>query len=182
MRIQLSNLVKREAENARNGIPSGIVIKLNSLQDKEFIDDLYAASQAGVPVKLIVRGMCCLRPGRKGLIENIQVISIVGEYLEHSRIYYFHNAGSPKVYIGSADAMVRSFDRRIESLFLLEEDILRKQATNNLRFNLKDNVNSYDMQEDGSYVIREQNGEPAFNIHKEFYNITKEIVTEAKLF
>jgi polyphosphate kinase len=182
MRIQLSNLVQREAENARNGIPSGIVIKLNSFQDKELIDDLYSASQAGVPIKLIVRGMCCLRPRRKGLSENIEVISIVGEYLEHSRIYYFHNAGNPKVYIGSADAMVRSFDRRIESLFLLEEDVLRKQAMNNLRYNLKDNVNSYIMQENGTYVIKDANGEPPFNIHKEFYHVTKEIVMEAKLF
>jgi polyphosphate kinase len=182
MRIQLLNLVRREAENARQGIAAGIVIKLNSLQDKEFIDELYAASQAGVPIKLIVRGMCSLRPGRRGVSENIEVISIVGEYLEHSRIYYFHNAGNPKVYIGSADAMVRSFDRRIESLFLLEEDILRRQAINNLRFNLKDNVNAYIMQEDGSYVIKEEPGVPPFNIHKEFYNITKEIVQEAKLF
>jgi polyphosphate kinase len=182
MRIQLCNLVQREAENARNGIPSGVVIKLNSLQDKEFIDELYEASQAGVAIKLIVRGMCCLRPRRKGLSENIEVISIVGEYLEHSRIYYFHNAGNPKVYIGSADAMVRSFDRRIESLFLLEEDILKRQAINNLRYNLKDNVNSYVMQEDGTYLIKELNGDPAFNIHREFYNVTKEIVMEAKLF
>jgi polyphosphate kinase len=146
------------------------------------IDELYAASEAGVPVKLIVRGMCCLRPGRKGVSENMEVISIVGEYLEHSRIYYFHNEGNPKVYIGSADAMVRSFDRRIESLFLLEEEILKKQAINNLRYNLKDNVNSYKMLEDGSYVIKELSGEPPFNIHKEFYNVTKEIVMEAKLF
>jgi polyphosphate kinase len=182
MRIQLSNLVRREAENARNGIASGIVVKLNSFQDKELIDDLYAASQAGVPIKLIVRGICCLRPGRKGVSENIQVISIVGEYLEHSRIYYFHNAGNPKVYIGSADAMVRSFDRRIESLFLLEDDLLRKQAINNLRYNLKDNVNAYVMKEDGSYVMRERNGEPPFNIHKEFYNVTREIVMGATLF
>lgn len=182
MRIQLCNLLQKEAYNARNGIPSGIVIKLNSLQDKEFIDEIYAASQSGVPIKLIVRGMCCLRPRRKGLSENIEVISIVGEFLEHSRIYYFHNAGNPKVYIGSADAMVRSFDRRIESLFLLEEEILKKQAINNLRYNLKDNVNSYIMQEDGSYMVRELNGEQAFNIHKEFYNVTKEIVMDAKLF
>lgn len=182
MRIQLCNLVQREAENARNGIPAGIVIKLNSLQDKDFIDELYKASQAGVTIKLIIRGMCCLRPSRKGLSENIQVISIVGEYLEHSRIYYFHNAGNPKVYIGSADAMVRSFDRRIESLFQLEEDILRRQAINNLRYNLKDNVNSYVLKEDGTYEKKERNGEPEFNIHKEFYNINKEIVLEANLF
>lgn len=182
MRIQLSNLVRREAENARNGILSGIVVKLNSFQDKELIDDLYAASQAGVQIKLIVRGICCLRPGRKGVSENIQVISIVGEYLEHSRIYYFHNGGNPKVYIGSADAMVRSFDRRIESLFLLEDDLLRKQAINNLRYNLKDNVNAYVMKEDGSYVMRESNGEAPFNIHKEFFHVTKEIVMGATLF
>ncbi len=180
MRIQLCNLVKREAENARNGIPAAVIIKLNSLQDKEFIDELYEASRAGVKIKLVVRGMCCLRPGRKGLSENIEVISIVGEYLEHSRIYYFHNADNPKVYIGSADAMVRSFDRRIESLFLLDEEILKKQAINNIRFNLKDNVNAYIMQEDGTY-IKKQDGLPPFNIHKEFYHVTREIVMEAKL-
>ncbi|MGC3946104.1 MAG: polyphosphate kinase 1 [Chryseolinea sp.] len=182
MRIQLCNLIRREAEHARNGLPSGIVMKMNSLQDKELIDELFAASQAGVPVKLIIRGMCCLRPGRKGVSENIEVTSIVGEYLEHSRIYYFHNTGSPKVYIGSADAMVRSFDRRIESLFLLDDEFLKKQAINNLRYNLKDNVNAYTMKEDGTYVIKELNGEPNFNIHKEFYNVTREIVSNARLF
>jgi polyphosphate kinase len=182
MRNQLVSLVKREAENARNGLPSGIVIKINSLQDKEFIDALYLASQAGVKVRLIVRGICCLRPGRSGLSENIEVISIVGEYLEHSRIYYFHNEGNPKVYIGSADAMVRSFDRRIESLFMLDEAILKKQAMNILRFNLIDNVNTYIMKEDGTYVLKELNGQPPFNIHKEFYNVSKELVRNVELF
>lgn len=182
MRIQLCNLVRREADNAQQGLPAGIVIKLNSLQDYELINELYAASQKGVKIKLIVRGMCCLRPGRQGLSENIEVISIVGEYLEHSRIYYFHNAGQPKVYIGSADAMVRSFDRRIESLFLLESDLLRKQAMNILRYNLRDNVNSYQMKEDGTYTIKEQNGEPPFNVHTEFYKVTREIVEEVRLF
>ena len=182
MRNQLCALVKKEAENARNGIPAGIIIKLNSIQDKEFIDVLYAASQDGVKVKVIVRGMCCLRPGRLGLSENIEVISIVGEYLEHSRVYYFHNGGDPKVYIGSADAMVRSFDRRIESLVLLEQEILKKQVMNILRYNLRDNVNSYSMNEDGSYKVKDQNGDPVFNIHKEFYNVTKEIIEEVKLF
>ncbi|MEQ8424505.1 MAG: polyphosphate kinase 1, partial [Cyclobacteriaceae bacterium] len=182
MRIQLCNLIQREAENAKNGLPSGIIMKVNSLQDKELIDELYAASQAGVPVKLIVRGICCLRPGRRGLSENIEVISIVGEYLEHSRIYYYHNAGEPKVYIGSADAMVRSFDRRIESLFLLEQDILKKQVMNILRYNLKDNVNAYTMNEDGSFAVKDLSGEPQFNVHKEFYNVTKEVIEEVNLF
>ena len=182
MRIQLCNLVKKEAENARNGQPSGIVIKLNSLQDKEFIDELYEASQAGVHIKLIIRGMCCIRPARPGLSENIEVISIVGEYLEHSRIYYFHNAGNPKVYIGSADAMVRSFDRRVESLFLLEDELLRKQAMNILRYNLMDNVNSYVMNEDGSYTLKSSQGQTPFNVHKEFFQITKEKIADVKLF
>jgi polyphosphate kinase len=110
------------------------------------------------------------------------VISIVGEYLEHSRVYYFHNEGKPKLYIGSADAMVRSFDRRIESLFLLEEGILIKQTKNILRYNLMDNVNSYIMKEDGSYVIKEQNGETPFNIHKEFYNVTQDTFRDVTLF
>ena len=182
MRIQLCNLIKREADNSRQGIPSGIVIKLNSLQDKEFIDSLYEASQAGVSIKLIIRGMCCLRPGRKGLSENIEVISIVGEYLEHSRIYYFHNAGNPKVYIGSADAMVRSFDRRIESLFSLEQEPLKKQAMNILRFNLKDNINAYTMREDENYVIKAQFGAPPFNIHKEFFEVTQDTIRDVSLF
>ncbi|MBX2963338.1 MAG: polyphosphate kinase 1 [Cyclobacteriaceae bacterium] len=182
MRIQLCNLVKREADNARQGLPSGIVIKINSLQDKELIDELYNASQAGVPIKLIVRGMCCLRPGRVGLSESIEVISIVGEYLEHSRIYYFHNSGDPKVYIGSADAMVRSFDRRIESLFMLEEAILKKQAMNILRFNLKDNVNTYVMREDGTYELKSLDQHQPFNVHKEFYSVSKEMVKDVTLF
>jgi polyphosphate kinase len=182
MRIQLCNLMSREADHARQGLPAGIVIKLNSLQDKEFIDSLYQASQAGVKIKLIIRGMCCLRPGRLGLSENIEVISIVGEYLEHSRIYYFHNAGNPKVYIGSADAMVRSFDRRIESLFLLEQDSLKRQAMNILKFNLQDNVNAYTMREDGHYAIKEHNGEPIFNIHKEFFEVTPETFRDVRLF
>ena len=182
MRNQLCALVRKEAANAKNGLPAGIIIKLNSIQDKEFIDSLYEASQAGVRIKLVVRGMCCLRPGRPGLSENIEVISIVGEYLEHSRVYYFHNAGNPSVYIGSADAMVRSFDRRIESLALLEQEIVKKQVMNILRYNLWDNVNSYTMKEDGSYAIKEQNGESPFNVHKEFFNVTKEIIEDVKLF
>jgi len=181
MRNQLIRLVRNEAENARNGLTGGIIIKLNSIQDKELIDALYEASQAGVVVKIIVRGICCIRPGRKGLSENIEVISVVGEFLEHSRVYYFHNNCNPKVYIGSADAMVRSFDRRIESLFLLEQEMLKKQAMNILRYNMRDNVNSYTMQEDGSYRIKELNGEAPFNMHKEFYNVTREIIQEVKL-
>jgi polyphosphate kinase len=182
MRDQLCKLIRQEADNSRKGIPSGIVIKLNSIQDKELIDELYEASQAGVRIKLIVRGICCVRPGRLGLSENIEITSIVGEFLEHSRIYYFHNTGKPKVFIGSADAMVRSFDRRIESLFLLQEETPMKQAMNVLLYNLRDNVNSYTMREDGTYAIKELNGEPLFNVQKEFYQVTKEDVMNTNLF
>jgi len=174
MRNELCNLVRAEAEHAKEGLPSGIIIKFNSLQDRELIDALYDASQAGVKIKLIVRGMCCLRPGRAGLSENIEVISIVGDYLEHSRIYYFNNAGEPKIYIGSADAMVRSFDRRVESLVLVVQPLLQRQLKNILNFNLRDNMNAYIMHEDGSYVRKDRNGEPPFNIHAAFYTVTPE--------
>lgn len=181
MRQQLVELIKNEAENAKKGIPSGIVIKINSLQDKESIDELYAASQAGVPIKLIVRGMCCLRPGRKGLSENIEVISIVGHFLEHSRIYYFHNAGNEIVYTGSADMMVRSFERRLESLFMINDDLIQRQVKNILQNNLLDNVNCYVMQEDGSYLKRHANGDAPHDIHKEFFNVHKDNLLDLDL-
>ncbi len=182
MRRQLIELIRNEAENARKGLVSGIVIKINSLQDKETINELYEASQAGVPIKLVVRGICCLRPGRKDLSENVEVISIVGNYLEHSRIYYFHNEGDPKVYCGSADVMVRSFDRRIESLFLILDPTLKKQCINILHYNMRDNVNTYIMNEDGSYSIKTEAGVEPFNIHNEFYNVKLEEVERIKMF
>ena len=171
MRQQMIDLIRAEARNARKGLPSGIVMKMNSLEDKEVMDEFYKASKAGVPIQLIVRGICCLRPGRKGLSENINVCSIVGEYLEHARLYYFHNNGEPKIYGGSADLMVRSFDRRIEALFLIVNDQLKKEAINILKLNLRDNVNMYVMRENGTYVRRRPAGdENVFNIHREFYN------------
>lgn len=183
MRRQLIELIDQEAENAANGKSSGIAIKLNSLQDKEVIDAFYRASQAGVPIKLIVRGICCLKAGRAGLSENIVVKSIVGDFLEHSRIFYFHNAGNPKVYGGSADIMMRSFDRRIESLFLILDPLLKQQVINILAYNLKDNVNCYVMNEYGEYIKETPGpGQRPFNIHKEFFRITKEIVEKASLF
>ncbi len=181
MRQQIVDLIKTEAVNAKKGLQSGIVIKLNSLQDKDTISELYKASQAGVPIKLIIRGICSLRPGRKGLSENIEVYSIVGEYLEHSRIYYFHNNGDPKIYGGSADAMVRSFDRRIESLFMVVDPFLQKQVMTILKYNLNDNVNSYIMKEDGTYEVKKSNNRKPFNLHKEFFRITREEIEKVAL-
>ncbi|PRY09720.1 polyphosphate kinase [Pontibacter ummariensis] len=171
MRHQLIELIRNEARNAKKGLKSGIVIKINSLEDKEVIDEFYKASKAGVPVKLIVRGICCLRPGREELSENISVKSIVGEYLEHARLYYFHNNGEPKVYGGSADVMVRSFDRRIEALFLITNEELRMEAINILYYNLLDNQNSYIMREDGTYIKKRAGAnEEVVDVHKIFYN------------
>jgi len=182
MRDKLIDLIRKEAENAENGLPSGICIKVNSLEDNETIAELYKASEAGVPIRLIIRGICCLRPARTGLSENIEVRSIVGDYLEHSRIYYFHNNNDPKLYGGSADMMVRSFERRLESLFLIVDDTLKRQVMNILRSNLKDNVNSFIMNEDGTYTASELNGHEPFNIHKEFYNVSPEVIENVNLF
>ncbi|WP_242927251.1 polyphosphate kinase 1 [Pontibacter vulgaris] len=171
MRQQLIELIRNEARNAKKGLKSGIVIKINSLEDKEVIDEFYKASKAGVPIKLIVRGICCLRPGREELSENITVRSIVGEYLEHSRLYYFHNNGESKVYGGSADIMVRSFDRRVEALFLIANEELKREAINILHYNLLDNVNSYIMREDGTYLKkRPAANEEVIDVHKLFYS------------
>ncbi|MEO1654069.1 MAG: polyphosphate kinase 1, partial [Bacteroidota bacterium] len=185
MRNQLIKLIRQEAENAQKGLPSGIVVKINSLEDRAFIAALYEASEAGVPIKLIVRGICCLRPQRLGLSENIEVRSIVGEFLEHSRIYYFQNEKDPLIYAGSADVMVRSFDRRIESLFQVSDPILKKLTINILHYQLMDNINTYLMQEDGSYrKIEPLEDEKHFNIHREFFKFyaTREMPRRDDLF
>jgi polyphosphate kinase len=182
MRKQIIKLIQQEATNAKEGLPSGICIKINSLEDKSTIEELYKASQAGVPIKLIVRGICCLRPGRKGLSENITVRSIVGDFLEHTRIFYFHNNGSPKVFGGSADVMVRSFDRRIESMFAFVNPRVKQQAIHILDYNLRDNVNAYELLEDGNYVKCTDESCGSFNIHERFFNVTLEEVMATRLF
>jgi len=178
MRRQLIQLIRNEGENAKKGLQAGIVWKANSLQDKEVIDELYKASQAGVTIKLIVRGICCIRPGREGLSENIEVVSIVGDYLEHARIFYFVNNGEPLVYSGSADAMVRSFDRRIESLYSIVDENLKKEAINVLAYNLKDNVNAYRMNEDSTYSKMEVTNGKQFNVHHEFYHVSQDALMD----
>ena len=176
-------LIQREAENARQGKASGIVLKINSLEDKAIIDELYKASGAGVPIELIVRGICCLRPGRQGMSENIRVISLVGELLEHSRLYYFHNAANPVIYGGSADFMNRSFDRRVEAVFMITDEASKKEAINILAYNLKGNANAYMMQENGDYLkVQPPEGTIPFNIHKEFFKLKPAMIEKAALF
>ncbi|MCU0318203.1 MAG: polyphosphate kinase 1 [Amoebophilaceae bacterium] len=182
IRKQLTAMIRQEAQHAQQGLPCGIVIKVNALEDEITIEELYKASQAGVPIRLIVRGICCLIPQKPGLSTNITVRSIVGNFLEHARIFYFHNQGSARVYVGSADIMVRSFDQRIESLFIIKHPILKQQVINILAYDLRDNVNSYMMQEDGTYKRIRSSSEAPFNIHTAFFKVTLDEITQARLF
>ena len=179
MREKIISLIENEIINAQKGAEAKICIKINSLQDKKVINKLYEASNADVKVCLIVRGICCLRPGRKNLSENINVISIIGDYLEHSRLYYFHNLGKPIIYSGSADVMIRSFKRRIESLFIINEEFIKKQAITILNYNLRDNCNTYTLLEDGTYQKKKSEIKSRFNLFKEFFKLKKEKVDDS---
>jgi len=179
MRDKIISLIQGEIDTSLSGGEGKICIKINSLQDKDVINKLYEASNSGVKVCLIVRGICCLRPGREGLSENIKVLSVVGDYLEHSRLYYFHNGGNPIIYSGSADVMIRSFKRRIESLFKINEEFIKKEAITILNYNLRDNCNSYELNEDGSYSKREKGKNKEFNLFKEFYLLDRNKVEES---
>ena len=154
LRDRFSSLIRREMEHCRKGYSGRIVAKMNALVDPQMIATLYEASQAGVQIDLIVRGMCCLRPGVEGLSDNIRVISIVGRYLEHSRIYYFHNQGQEEVYIGSADWMTRNLDRRVEAIVSIEDPEIIKDLQEILGVMLADNRQAWDLQPDGHYIQR----------------------------
>jgi len=179
MKDKIISFIEKEIKNVKNGGIGKICVKINSLQDKTVISKLYDASNAGVKICLIVRGICCLRPDRKNLSENIQVISIVGDYLEHSRLYYFHNNNDPLIFSGSADVMIRSYKRRIESLFKINDEFIKKQAITILNYNLRDNVNSYVLQEDGSYKKKEFKKNNKFNIFEEFYSLNSEKIDDS---
>ncbi|MBL9167680.1 MAG: polyphosphate kinase 1 [Verrucomicrobiales bacterium] len=149
---RLLELIHREADHARKGLVSGIVAKMNSLVDRQIIEALYEASRAGVKIELIVRGICCLRPGVKGVSENIRVRSLVGRFLEHSRIIAFENACQPEVYLGSADWMPRNFFRRIEVVFPVEDGNLADRVRNEiLKTMLEDTARTHFLESDGSY-------------------------------
>jgi polyphosphate kinase len=145
-------LINREIDFAKKGKPARIIIKINSLVEPSVIEALYRASQAGVRIDLIVRGICCLRPGIKGVSENIHVRSIIGRFLEHSRIYYFHNNGDYDVYCASADWMDRNFFRRVETCFPIEDARIKKKVLKDGLLNyLADNTQSWILHNDGSY-------------------------------
>jgi len=152
LHARVVQLIARETENARRGLPARILAKINSLADRQVIEALYEASQAGVEIDLIVRGLCCLRPGVKGLSDNIRVRSIVDRFLEHSRVYYFENACQPQVFIASADWLPRNFYRRIELAFPIEDGVLRERLINEiLALSFKDNKKARFLQPDGTY-------------------------------
>lgn len=165
LRSRIEALIKREIEQQRQGRPAHLIFKMNSLVDKSIIQLLYQASQAGVKVDLLVRSICCLRPGLEGLSENIRVISIVGRFLEHSRIYYFHNGGDEEVYLGSADLMPRNINRRVEVLFPVEEPrFIRHLRDDVLETYLSDTVKARCLLADGSYQrVKPNPGEAGFN-------------------
>jgi polyphosphate kinase len=153
MSRRLIALIERERDNAIAGKPARIIAKLNALVDQEIIEKLYEASCAGVKIDLVVRGICCLRPGVPGLSENIRVVSIVGRFLEHSRVYYFENGADNIVYLSSADWMPRNLVRRVEVAFPIEEPALRKEIVNEvLPAFLRDCVKARELQPDGTYV------------------------------
>ena len=151
LRDKFEYLIRREINFAKEGKEAFIVAKMNSLCDRETIDLLYKASEAGVKINLIVRGICCLRAGVPGLSENISVRSIVGTFLEHSRIFYFHNGGYEEVYMGSADWMPRNLDKRVEILFPVEAPELKEEVIHILNIQLADTLKAHIMKPDGNY-------------------------------
>jgi len=151
LRNGIEKLIKREINYAKKGLPARIIAKMNSLVDPEIIKLLYVASQEGVKIELIIRGMCCLYPQKKGLSENISVTSIIGRFLEHSRVFWFNNDGNAEVFIGSADWMRRNLDRRVEAVTPIEDNKIKREIKHLLDSYLEANNDSWNMQSDGIY-------------------------------
>jgi len=167
MRRRFLQLIRREIKYQNESKKGRIIAKMNSLEDTEMIAALYEASKAGVQIDLIVRGICCLRPGLPGVSENIRVISIIGRFLEHSRIYYFHNNGKPEYYIGSADWMRRNLDFRVEACTPIEDEVSQKEIKEILDIMLSDNRNAWTLHEDKTYTQRQPaEGEEERSCHK----------------
>ena len=162
------NLIGREQRHAQNGETAHIIAKMNSLCDPDVMEALYKASAAGVEIELIVRGICCIRPGIPGVSENITVRSIVGNFLEHSRIFYFENGGSPEVYAASADWMPRNLDRRVEIMFPLEDSAIRAKALHILQLELEDTVKAHILRGDGTYDRVDRRGKELINSQLQF--------------
>jgi polyphosphate kinase len=168
LRAGMLALIRREAAHAREGRGGRLIAKMNALVDPEVIAALYAASQDGVEIDLVVRGTCCLLPGIPGVSERIRVTSIVGRFLEHSRVVYCANAGEPAYYIGSADWMPRNLDRRVETMVPIRDLALHQQLDRLLATCLRDNRQAWVLGSDGVYRRRHPNGEPERASHQQF--------------
>ena len=172
-RDKFEKMIRRETENAKKGKKAKIIAKMNSLLDKSITTELYAASQAGVEIELIVRGICCLKPGIKGLSENIKVRSVVGRYLEHSRIYYFYNDGKEELYISSGDWMYRNLNKRVETMGIVEDKDIQHEIKEILDLYLKDNVKAKILKNDGSYERKQiAENEKRINAQEELVKFT----------
>ena len=168
LRKKFLKLISRETKHAKEGKEGRIVAKMNSLCDKGIIAALYEASAAGVKIDLIIRGICCLKVGIEGISENIRVRSIVGNFLEHSRIFYFLNDGQPEFYMGSADWMPRNLDRRVEILFPVEDEEIKKSVYHILEVELEDNVKAHILNKDGKYEKIDKRGKVLVNSQEQF--------------
>ena len=170
LRNEVVYRIRREAENAVLGKPAGIIAKLNALVDTDIIEELYAASRAGVKIQLVVRGICCLMPGVAELSENISVISIIDRYLEHARIYIFENTGAPEYFLASADWMPRNLDRRVEVAFPILDPMLQQQIRQLIDIQLSDNVKARALKHDNTNM-RNRNDQPPVRSQEEFFKI-----------
>ena len=167
LREGMVSLIDREIDHARAGRPAGIFVKMNALVEEGMIEALYSASQAGISIRLLIRGVCCLRPGVPGVSENIEVRSLVGRFLEHSRIIRFENGGSPEIYLGSADWMPRNLFRRVETGFPIRNPRVQEHIQEIIDWFWRDNVKARIMDENGLYHLRPLEGEP-FDAQAEF--------------
>jgi polyphosphate kinase len=182
LRERMVELIERETDNAKNGLPARVIAKFNRLADVHIIRALYEASQAGVEIDLIVRGICMLRPGMPGLSENIRVRSIVGPLLEHSRVYYFANGGAEEIYIGSSDWMPRNLDRRVEVVAPVENTNLKNYLKNEyLAGYLRDNVKARELMPDGAYKrVTPEANEMEVNVQLSFQSGPKVLRFDSK--
>ena len=176
LRDKFLYLINREKKHAQNGEEAHIIAKMNSLCDQEIIEALYEASSCGVRIELIVRGICCLRTGIPGVSENISVRSIVGNFLEHSRIFYFANGGNKEIYMGSADWMPRNLDRRVEIIFPVLDEALKEKAYHILEVELADNMKAHLMNREGIYEKIDKRGKVLVNSQETFCHEAKQAV------
>ena len=174
LRSKFLRLIERETRFARAGKPASITAKMNALCDKEIIAALYEASCAGVKIRLVVRGICSLKAGIPGLSENIEVRSIVGEFLEHARIFIFENDGSEEIYMGSADWMPRNLDRRVEILFPVLEEPLKERIRRYMELELEDNLKAHVLQPDGTYEKPDRRGKAPVNSQEALCRLAEE--------